>query len=163
MVTLTTDLGEFSGENEKEVLKLARKAKQEAKKKEEIDNVNYQKATLEAYRNAYYLYNRKAHDEEWPGGWGIAYPSNLNEGAIKRDTYGDEMCYWGLGCAKFKHNGYRVFAVLEGSSGLHMAVWLKDIDGDAIEMYAIGVCEDQVNLVQMYGFQPEDFRERGQK
>jgi hypothetical protein len=44
-----------------------------------------------------------------------------------------------------------------------MAVWLQPTDGEAVEMYSIGVCEDQVYLLQVYGFQPENFKERGVK
>jgi hypothetical protein len=161
MVTLTTELGEFSGDDEKEVLKLARKAKTLAKKKALVDDKNKEMAKHKAHENAYWLYDRKARGEPWPRGLGVVYAKSLDDHALQHRMTGDTMCYWGNGCAKFTHYHYKVHAVLEGGSGCHLGVWLDDMDRTKQEFYAVGVYEDQVYLLPVFGIDPTDIKERG--
>ena len=162
MVTLQTEYGDFQADDEKEVLKLARKAKAEGKKKAAIDEKNKTIAKYKAYEHAYRLYHRKACDEPWPQGFCVVYPHDLKNGhGLKQEQRKDIMTYWGNGSyATGEHYGYRLKAVLEGGGGEHIGVWLTDIDSPRVEFWAIGIEQDQIAFVEVCGIDTTDIRDR---
>lgn len=170
MVTITTDLGTFEAQTEKEARKLLRKAMDELKKKAQQQSADYDAARRIAESNGYKILCRRAQDESFPRGWHfdnpdseykpwkVSYRASYGAGAVPEITWHGEH-----GNAESSHYGNDFLGAVQNGAGFPMACFLRDQATKAIEAYAIGIFADQIAFAPLPGITIEMFKSREQE
>lgn len=157
MVTLTTPYGSFSAEDERDAMRLARKAKRDAEKQEQSQRDAARQAEINAQVTGYRVYSHlSGNNPRWelliPNSKPYAPKMEVVEGQtrIRLETYS--------GSAEYRVPRWYVdlVAVAWDAAGFHVALFLKNPDGE-VYAYAIGVHEGIVCLIDLPGVTKDQF------
>lgn len=158
MYAIETDLGRFEADTERDAKRKLRAAK---KKQDAIDieaSRKYQAAILKASSQAYCLYERKGRGEEMPRGWMYFTDTATTFRAVRQTARGD-----------YHERGYEIetsdgkatafpyddiVGFVENGAGFCMAVAIANQD---CELFAVGVFEDRVAWLPLYGISVCEF------
>jgi hypothetical protein len=157
MVTLTTPYGSFSAEEEREALRLARKAKREAEKQEQAQREAARQAEIHAQVTGYRVYS---HLNGSNPRWEVLIP-NSKPYAPKMDVVEGQArirLETPSGSAEYRVPRWylSLVAVAWDAAGFHVALFLKNPDGK-VYAYSIGVHEGVVCLADLPGITMDQF------
>lgn len=153
MITISNDLGTFSGETMRDAQREFRKAQRAAAAQIKVDSENHERAVLLAKGNAYDIARRMLAGEKMPRGWHVhrvdsqysPIQSRLNEIGRRVLAISAEF-----GKAEWRlFSGERVEYGIENGAGWPIAVQFE-YDGK-IQIMAIGVQSDQFAAVEIPG------------
>lgn len=148
---LETEHGRFEADTERELLRMARKAKREAERTEKLRKEWRDKAKQCAYANGFQVYDRFVDEKEFPPGWMCRKPGNRYFPPQRKDEFGINTLTrvegdHGIGWLELYDRSWRLVATVENGAGMTMLAFVEDTDTGAVRAHAVGVHEDQVAL-----------------
>ena len=156
MVTITTDAGQFTGDTFAEAQKAVRKAEKLAAKQADIEKANYKDAKCQAFQHAYWLlqrHNRPQLHFYAPGEQYAPVTAERTDSSVF-----SLLLRFNGGATQDFLSTMQFLGSIESPSGNAVGIFLRDGDGP-IGCYAVGVCENQNDLLYCEGVKPEDFQQ----